>query len=207
MHRRRARSRSGYPVSSRPQHRSPSARRWWLPRRRRAMPSAPRGGSSPSCRTNWAARFCTTPVTAREADPMRALILVIALLLSSTAVYAGRECVEKPLGPEAVRKGLRLAAQVREQLDRSDARIALVGRVGSDLSRHGLRYSHAGLIQRDHPAGRWIVVHALNACGTTGSALFEEGLGNFFFDDPFLYEAIVVVPSARLQQRLLDGLA
>jgi hypothetical protein len=138
---------------------------------------------------------------------MRALLVVLALILTSTAAFAGRQCVEKPLTPEAVRKGLRLAAQVRDQLDRTDARVALVGRVGSDLSRHGLRYSHAGLVQRDHPAGRWVVLHALNTCGTPASALFEEGLGNFFFDDPFLYEAIVVVPSSPVQQRLLDGLA
>jgi hypothetical protein len=138
---------------------------------------------------------------------MRVLIVVIALLLDSSAAFAGRQCMDKPLAPEAVRKGLRLAVQVRDLLDRTDARIALVGRVGSDLSRHGLRYSHVGLVQRDHPAGRWVVLHALNTCGTPESALFEEGLGNFFFDDPFLYEAIVIVPSAHIQQRLLDGLA
>ena len=139
---------------------------------------------------------------------MRAFIIAIAaLVLASGPAAAGRQCIEKPLGPEAVRKGLLLAGQVRDRLEQTGAQVALIGRVGSDLSRHGLRYSHAGLVQRDHPAGRWVVVHALNRCGTAESSLFEEGLGNFFFDDPFFYEAVVVVPSPAVQQRLLDGLS
>jgi hypothetical protein len=41
----------------------------------------------------------------------------------------------------------------------------LIGRVGSDLSEHGLRYSHAGYAWRDNPKGRWLVTHLLNRCG------------------------------------------
>lgn len=35
---------------------------------------------------------------------------------------------------------------------------------------------------RDHPAGRWTVVHLLNACGTDHSGLFADGLVNYFAD-------------------------
>ncbi len=74
------------------------------------------------------------------------------------------------------------------------------------MSRYGLRYSHVGLALRDHPKGRWIVVHLLNHCGSDRSALFDEGLGNFFLDDMFAFESVVVAPSRPVQERLLYAL-
>jgi hypothetical protein len=105
-----------------------------------------------------------------------------------------------------VRKGLQLAYKTFQALEQTSARIALVGRIGSDLSKHNLRYSHMGAVWRDHPKGRWIVVHMLNHCGTADSALYDEGLGNFFNDDPFVHETIVVFPGEALQDRLIKAL-
>jgi hypothetical protein len=130
-------------------------------------------------------------------------VAMLALLLASQLVFAGQNCSERSSGPEAVRKALELALKTREKLEQSQAKLVLIGRVGSDLSKHGLRYSHAGFAWRDSPKGRWIVTHLLNHCGSATSALFEEGLGNFFMDDPFVYEAIVAVPSPALQERLV----
>lgn len=120
---------------------------------------------------------------------------------------AGVTCSEAPPTPESVRKGLRLALQVFETLNESGESVALVGRVGSDLSKYRLRYSHMGMVVRDHRKGRWTVVHMLNQCGTANSALYDEGLGNFFNDDPFAYEAIVMFPRPENQQRLLKTLS
>ena len=46
------------------------------------------------------------------------------------------------------------------------------------------------------------MVHKLNECGTAVSNLYEQGLGQFFMDSPFLLEAYVAVPQPEVQQRL-----
>lgn len=137
---------------------------------------------------------------------MRALALLLALGLAAPAALAGGACSETPPTPESVRKGLQLALKTFQALDQSGAKIALIGRVGSDLSKHKLRYSHMGMVWRDHPKGRWTVVHMLNNCGTANSALYDEGLGNFFNDDPFAYESIVAFPGEENQDRLIRSL-
>jgi len=70
-----------------------------------------------------------------------------------------------------------------QQLDGVDAPVALIARVGTDLSKQGLVYSHAGFAVRDHEHGRWTVVHLLNECGSDRSGLYAQGLVNFFADD------------------------
>ena len=59
---------------------------------------------------------------------------------------------------------------------------------------------------RDNPRGRWTVIHLLNRCRTDHSSLYDEGLINFFLDDPLLYEAVIAVPSPDAQQALLKAL-
>src|SRR5713226_3155735 len=46
------------------------------------------------------------------------------------------------------------------------------------------------------------MVHELNRCATASSAVFDEGLGNFFLDDPFAYEALLLFPSRDTQEKL-----
>ena len=89
-----------------------------------------------------------------------------------------------------------------DALEAENAEVALVARVGKDLSRYKLRYSHIGFVVRDHPMGKWTVVHDLNHCGTADSDLFNEGLGAFFLDDMFAYETLVVFPDRDIQHRL-----
>lgn len=140
---------------------------------------------------------------------MRRLVALLALaasLLGGTA-HAGNACAErKPLASDFV-QGMALAQRTRAALDQTDAQVVLIARVGQDLSQYGLRYSHMAFAWRDHPKGRWIVVHELNQCGTAESNLFNEGLGNFFMDGMFAYEARIVVPSPDVQQRLAAMLA
>lgn len=137
---------------------------------------------------------------------MRAAVLLLALALASPGALAGGACSDTPPTPESVRKGLQLAFKAFQALEQSGAKIALIGRVGSDLSKHKLRYSHMGMVWRDHPKGRWSVVHMLNNCGTASSALYDEGLGNFFNDDPFVYETVIAFPGADNQDRLIRAL-
>jgi len=46
-------------------------------------------------------------------------------------------------------------------------------------------------------------VHELNHCNSDTSALFRQGLGEFFLDDPWRYETAWVVPTAAVQAQLL----
>jgi hypothetical protein len=70
-----------------------------------------------------------------------------------------------------------------------------------------LRYSHVAYVWRDHPKGRWLVVHELNRCGTASSALFDQGLANFFLDDLYAYEAVIMMPSPQSQSSIAGALA
>ncbi|HZX31063.1 MAG TPA: DUF2145 domain-containing protein, partial [Rhodocyclaceae bacterium] len=92
--------------------------------------------------------------------------LAAATALASPGAIAGQTCEEKGPSVEDIRRSFGLALKVREALDKSGAQVVILGRVGQDLSKYGLRYSHAGIIWRDHPDGRWLAVHELNECGT-----------------------------------------
>lgn len=140
---------------------------------------------------------------------MRRLLgaLMLGAMLVSSAVHAGNACEEKKPQASDFVQGMALAARTHAVLEASDAQVVLIARVGQDLSQYGLRYSHMAFAWRDHPKGRWLVVHELNGCGTAESALFNEGLGNFFTGGMFAYETRVVVPSPQVQQRLAAMLA
>lgn len=132
-----------------------------------------------------------------------ALLSVVLLAAAVMPAHAGRTCQAVTPDPATVQKSLRLALRTRDALEASGAQIALVGRVGRDMSKHGLRYSHMAFALRDHPKGRWYLTHMLNQCGTGESSLYDEGLGNFFLDDVFEFEALIVTPSPAIQARLL----
>jgi hypothetical protein len=129
-------------------------------------------------------------------------VLALAASLASGAVHAGSACEDKKPQVNDFVQGMGLAQRTLAALEASDAQVVLIARVGQDLSQYGVRYSHLAYAWRDHPKGRWLVVHELNQCGTAASSLYDEGLGNFFMDGLFAYEARVVVPSAQAQQRL-----
>jgi hypothetical protein len=134
-----------------------------------------------------------------------------ALLLASTALalpaQAGTSCEPIEHTPDTLRKAFALAEKTRATLENSGAQVALLGRIGQDLSRYGQTWSHAAWAWRDHPQGRWLVVHELNECASARSDLFNEGLANFFLDGMHRYEALIVLPGAAGQQRIASLLA
>lgn len=138
---------------------------------------------------------------------MRRLLLLLLLACSVNAANAGRGCeVKKPSAQNFV-SAIRLAENTRSALEASNAQVAMVARVGQDLSAYGLRYSHVAYVWRDHPKGRYLVVHELNRCGTASSALFDQGLANFFLDDLYAYEAAILIPSPQSQARIAAALS
>jgi hypothetical protein len=84
---------------------------------------------------------------------------------------------------------------------KSGARVVVLARAGQDLSKYGLRYSHLGFAYKAAD-GRWLVAHKLNTCGTAVADLYRHGLGEFFLDDLFRYEAAWVIPTREVQDKL-----
>lgn len=140
-----------------------------------------------------------------------AAVLLALVLLPCAPCFAGQPCaaVQVPT-PQALVAMLDMAARLERALDDTDAQVVIIGRVGQDLSRWGMKYSHAAFAWKANPLFRWGVVHLLNECGTADSHLYREGLGAFF-TDVIAYDALVLVPStaaqARIAQSLSDGSA
>jgi hypothetical protein len=141
---------------------------------------------------------------------------IIAILLRAIAAFAlcfafaahaGQACEQKKMTPRSVERALRLAEQTMETLDASGQQVVLLARAGQDLTRYGLHYSHLGFAYRQ-PDGNgghvWRILHKLNQCGTAVSAIYRQGLGEFFLDDLWRYEAAFVAPTADAQQKLLS---
>ncbi len=134
----------------------------------------------------------------------RALGVLGAWLLAASAV-AGTRCDQQAIGGRELAAAAATAVQVAQRLDAIDAPV-LLARNGTDLSAHGLVYSHAGFVVRDHPAGRWSVVHLLNRCGSDHSGLYVQGLVNFFADDLVEQRARVVQLEPALARAVLQVL-
>jgi hypothetical protein len=134
-------------------------------------------------------------------------LLLAALCLMPPLALAGQSCAPQQNAAATFIKAMALAEQSWHALDASGAQVALIARAGQDISKYGLVYSHMALVWRDHPEGRWTVVHELNTCGTAESALYNEGLGNFFLDDMVSYQTEIVIPDAALQASLVRLLA
>ena len=141
--------------------------------------------------------------------------LTIAAAVSCLAGVIGGEVAAQSLtgcqmAPATVRQlsaAAAMSTRLRDYLENSGVELAIIARVGSDQSDRGLKYTHAGLVWRDHPKGPWTVVQELNECGTSRSEIFDQGLMQFFLDDPFNYDAQVIVPTGDLRRSLVAVLA
>ena len=137
------------------------------------------------------------------------LFAALLLLAALASAHAGRSCEEKPPTTRQIEQGLNLAQATARQLDASGAQVAVLARAGQDLSKYGLKWSHLGFVYKDttqEPAV-WLVMHKLNHCGTAHAALYRQGLGEFFLDNPYRYDAAFVVLKPELQQALLPILS
>jgi hypothetical protein len=140
---------------------------------------------------------------------MRRLFLAVLLALAAMAAdtaTAGTPCEDKPESPDAARLALEMADATRKALAGIDDDVVLIGRIGQDLSKYRLTYSHMAFAVREHPAGAWSVVHKLNTCGTATSALYDQGLVNFFSDSPVRYQAGIWRLQPQVQARLKKAL-
>ncbi len=125
-------------------------------------------------------------------------IIGICLFFSSLSFA----CENAQIKVTDFKKALTMALKLHYFLEEHQPEVALVGRVGSDLSRYGLTYSHMGIVIRDHPKGKWIFTHLLNHCNSDQAALFDEGLIPFFTDNPYHYQAVVILLKPQLEKEL-----
>jgi len=118
-------------------------------------------------------------------------LLAVSMAVAASAAQAGSPPSSPPRGCDRAQditatqqdRLLRFAAVVREALAASGATAALISRSGTDLSRFGLRYSHAGIAlaagladSRDMP---WAVRQLYYACAEGAPRLFDQGLAGF----------------------------
>lgn len=135
-----------------------------------------------------------------------------ALLLAAAApAQAMRTCdVQATLSAAQKDKLLRFSAIVRQELDRSGARLAIVARSGLDLSRFAIRYSHAGISLQRSPEAPWSVRQLYFACDVGRPLIFDQGMAAFLMgtDQPDLgYLSALLLPddaAAALETAALD---
>jgi hypothetical protein len=141
-------------------------------------------------------------------NTLRALLVAAALTAQSLmpmSAQAGRSCEAKLPDATSVQRSLELAQRTAKALDATGAQVVVLARAGQDLSKYHLRWSHLGLAYRESGQGpsTWRVVHKLNQCGSARADLYRQGLGEFFMDDLFDYQAAFVVPNPEIQAKLL----
>lgn len=136
----------------------------------------------------------------------RSSLLAMLVLAATSQAYAGHPC--KPAQPpsaQTITRSMALAQRTALALEaehtRNGTQVVLLGRAGQDLTAYGLRYSHLGWAYRS-PVGAWRVVHKLNRCGTAVGTLYRQGIGEFFLDDLWRYEAVWAIPTPAVQQAL-----
>ncbi len=143
------------------------------------------------------------------ASTWRQLAALALLAIAATAAHAGRSCEQKAPTARAVARAMLLAEHTAARLNQSGADVVVIARAGQNLSEYGLRYSHLGFAYREGEGSSavWRVVHKLNQCGTASASLYRQGLGEFFLDDLWEYEAAVVILAPAAQAHLRATLA
>lgn len=135
---------------------------------------------------------------------MKLLSLVLGLFMVAPA-FAGQTCLEIPPDAEQVVQATQMAELVLTQLNELTDEVVLISRVGQDLTKYGLKYSHMAFAVKQETG--WGVVHELNKCGTAESALYDQGLVDFFSDKPVRYQAGIWRLQPHVQSRIKRALA
>jgi hypothetical protein len=121
---------------------------------------------------------------------------------------AGTSCNNSLKSPQIYEQASRHAVALNKKLNALHVKVALISRVGSDLSKYNMHYSHTGFAIKDYPGrkGQWTVIHLLNSCGTSKSSIHAQGLMNFFMDDLYNMDYQITVLAPTLQDQLYKNL-
>jgi len=108
-------------------------------------------------------------------------------------------------------KMFRFGAVIKQELEKSGATMAVVARSGTDLSRFGVRYSHAGFSLKHSPDTPWAVRQLYYACEENKPLIFDQGMAAFLLgtNEPDLgYVSVLLLPAepaAALEHSALDN--
>lgn len=124
-------------------------------------------------------------------------------VLPSPKALAGQACEQMPLSGEQLVQAAETANLVADTLRQADRPVALLARVGNDLSKYGLYFSHVAVVRREHHSGAWRVWHLLNTCGTDAAGLYVEGLFDYYARHLSSQNTKLIVLRPELEQNLL----
>ena len=114
------------------------------------------------------------------------------------------------LSAEQKDKLFRFGAIIKAELEKSGQRLALIARSGTDLSRFGVRYSHAGFSLKNSPDTPWAVRQLYYACDQKQPLIFDQGMLGFLLgmnEASLGYVSVVLLPTAEaaeVEQAALD---
>jgi hypothetical protein len=134
-------------------------------------------------------------------------LILAALLTYSCSAFAGQGCEGRALEPNNVVHALTFTEKVIKKLDEmypGENQVILLGRMGQDISKYNQKYSHGGYAYKEN--GYWVITHELNKCSTDQSSVYHEGIANFFLDDMFKYETVLISFKEPYNTQLLNTL-
>jgi hypothetical protein len=131
-----------------------------------------------------------------------ATCLAMAHVIAPSTGHAGRNCAENKLNVSEFNSVLTMAKRAETALNTSPGDHAIIARVGSDISEHGLKYTHLGIAERKDGSEHWRVIHQLNLCGSGTSVLRRDGLGVFLSDDLHRHDLLVAPFTSELSKVL-----
>lgn len=137
--------------------------------------------------------------------PFKQMLIMAALGCFTATVWAGQACKQDPLKIDAWLHASRTALAVQKKLDASHSDVALIARVGSNLGQYGVYYTHIAFVVKEQVKGasQWSVIHLLNTCGTHTSLIYKQGLMNFFLDDLYTQDELIMTLQPAYQAKLL----
>ncbi len=133
-----------------------------------------------------------------------ATFLVLFFCWLAAPATAGQGCKEIPLHPDYLVGAIDTAFEIERQLQTGVQQLAIIARVGSDISEQGLKYTHAAFVRRVRGEERWLITHMLNKCGSDEFYFMNHGLLEFMLDDLVTFDYLIAIPSPVLQAALLD---
>lgn len=136
------------------------------------------------------------------------LLISLFFIGVSQVLVAGTACKASKLIPADFIKQSHVATKVVNSLNKTNPKVALIARQGSNLSRYHQRFSHIAFVVRDYPGakGKWTVVHLLNECGTKYSSIYRQGVMNFFMDNLYSLDYEIIKIDKKIQHQLFNEL-
>lgn len=131
---------------------------------------------------------------------LRAAFFLCAALGLGTAQAGTLRYCDTPTAMSAAQQDrlLRVAGILKDELEKSGTRAALIARSGLNLRWFGMRYSHAGLSLAGSTDAPWSVRQLYFSCEDQAPRLFDQGLPAFLLgtENPDLgYISLVTLPA------------